>query len=54
MRKRSAMPSMSLPSAEEVGASLLPDIKPDYTPQRLPDFPDDASPKKKKGWLLSN
>ncbi|XP_028405161.1 elongin-A-like [Dendronephthya gigantea] len=40
--------SPTLPSAEEIGASLLPDIQPNYIPQRFPDYLDDSSPRKRK------
>ena len=42
-------PGPTLPSAEEIGISLLPDIQPNYVPQpRLPDYLED-SPRKRKG-----
>jgi hypothetical protein len=45
-------PSPTLPSAEEIGMSLLPDIQPNYVPQpRHSDYPDD-SPRKRKGIAL--
>ena len=46
-------PSPNLPSAEEIGISLLPDIQPNYVPQpRHLDYLDD-SPRKRKGIALS-
>ena len=52
--RSSMLSSSSLPTPEELGASLLPDIQPNYIPQKLPDFADDSSPRKKKGLLVKH
>ena len=46
-----SLQTSTLPSAKEIGQSLLPDIQPNYVPQKQPTYVEN-SPQKRKGDIM--